>query len=357
MRVTQPNADTSTEGAPTDAPRATRAAKVGEQKLISILVPMYNEEQMIDLFFDRMEEALRGLDCRFEFICVNDGSRDRTHEMLLKRAAQDARIVVINLTRNFGKEAALTAALDFSSGDAVIPIDADLQDPPDLIAQFIAKWREGYDVVYGVRRQRLADTFGKRTTAGAFYGLFNQLSDVKIPADAGDYRLMDRSVVENIKRLPERNRFMKGLFAWVGGRSTAIEFARQTRAAGESKWNYWRLWNFALEGITSFSTAPLKIWSYVGLGVAVIGCLFAAYLMVLVVVRGVDVPGYASIMVAVLVLGGLQLLSLGLIGEYIGRVYMETKQRPAYLVADVTGLKVRPLRQRAPLPENSAHEG
>ena len=154
MRVTQPNADTSTEGAPTDAPRATRAAKVGEQKLISILVPMYNEEQMIDLFFDRMEEALRGLDCRFEFICVNDGSRDRTHEMLLKRAAQDARIVVINLTRNFGKEAALTAALDFSSGDAVIPIDADLQDPPDLIAQFIAKWREGYDVVYGRRRSR-----------------------------------------------------------------------------------------------------------------------------------------------------------------------------------------------------------
>ncbi len=355
--MTRDRANDPQEGAPAGARNAPRAAELGEQKLISILVPMYNEEQMIDLFFDRIESAIHGLDCRFEFVCVNDGSRDRTQEILLNRAAQDARLVIINLTRNFGKEAALTAALDFAGGDAVIPIDADLQDPPELIPQFIAKWREGYDVVYGVRRQRLADTLGKRTTASAFYGLFNRLSDVKIPADAGDYRLMDRSVVENIKRMPERNRFMKGLFAWVGGRSTAVEFARQTRAAGKTKWNYWRLWNFALEGITSFSAAPLKVWSYVGLGVAAIGCLFAAYLILLVVVRGVDVPGYASIMVAVLVLGGLQLLSLGLIGEYIGRVYMETKQRPPYLVSDVIGLQRRSPRQRTPQAEDEAHEG
>lgn len=350
--MTQQNTD-PTEG----APGATHAAEAEKQMLISILVPMYNEEQVIDLFFDRIGNAIRGSDCHFEFVCVNDGSRDRTQEILLSRAAQDARIVVVNLTRNFGKEAALTAALDFASGDAVIPIDADLQDPPELIPQFIAKWREGYDVVYGVRRERWTDTLGKRTTAGAFYGLFNRLSDVKIPADAGDYRLMDRSVVEHLKRLPERNRFMKGLFAWVGGRSVAIEFARQTRAAGSTKWNYWRLWNFAIEGITSFSTAPLKIWSYIGLGVAVSGCLFAAYLVMLVVARGVDVPGYASIMVAVLVLGGLQLLSLGLIGEYIGRVYMETKQRPAYLVSGVTGLEGRPQRRQPPQAENNAHEG
>lgn len=325
-------------------PDATAVHRIerNKQPLISILTPMYNEEQVIDLFFERMEHAITGLDCRFEFVCVNDGSRDRTWEILANRAARDARVVVVNLTRNFGKEAAITAALDFARGDAVIPIDADLQDPPDLIPQFIAKWREGYDVVYGVRRQRRSDTFGKRTTSGLFYDLFNKLADVKIPADVGDYRLMDRSVVENLKRLPERNRFMKGLFAWVGGRSIAIEFARQARAAGSTKWNYWRLWNFALEGITSFSTAPLRVWSYVGLSVAAIGCLFALYLVVLVLTRGADVPGYASIMVAVLVLGGLQLLSLGLIGEYIGRVYMETKQRPAYLVSDIIGSQAQP---------------
>jgi glycosyltransferase involved in cell wall biosynthesis len=178
---------------------------------------------------------------------------------------------------------------------------------------------------------------GKRTSASAFYDLFNKLSDVKIPPNVGDYRLMDRRVVEDIKRLPERNRFMKGLFAWVGGRSVGVPFVREARAAGATKWNYWRLWNFAIEGITSFSATPLKVWSYLGLGVALLGCVYAAYLVLTVFLRGVDVPGYASIMVVVLVLGGLQLLSLGLIGEYIGRLYMETKQRPAYLVSEVVG--------------------
>ena len=347
-----------------DMPRRAppRAAPPEDEALISILAPMYNEEPVIGLFFDRIEKATAGQNCRFEFVCVNDGSRDRTLEILLERARQDPRIVVINFTRNFGKEAAMTAALDFASGDAVIPIDADLQDPPELIPQFIAKWREGYDVVYGVRRERNTDTLGKRTTAGAFYELFNKLSDIKIPPDVGDYRLMDRSVVENIKRMPERNRFMKGLFAWVGGRSMGIEFVREARAAGSTKWNYWRLWNFALEGITSFSAAPLKVWSYIGLVVALVGCIFAAWLVLLVVARGVDVPGYASIMVAVLVLGGLQLLSLGLIGEYVGRLYMETKQRPAYLVSDVVGgprgrPATTPLKHRRRRAEDRVDEG
>ncbi|TAJ71612.1 MAG: glycosyltransferase [Phenylobacterium sp.] len=320
---------------PDDATAAPASGRSGE--LISILAPMYNEEQVIDLFFDRVDKVLQGLDVRIEFICVNDGSRDRTLEMLLDRAARDPRVIVVNFTRNFGKEAAMTAALDQANGHAVIPIDADLQDPPELIPQFIAKWREGYDVVYGIRGERNADTLGKRTTAGAFYELFNKLSDVKIPPNVGDYRLMDRKVVENIKLLHERNRFMKGIFAWVGGRSIGIPFVREARAAGSTKWNYWRLWNFAIEGITSFSATPLKVWSYLGLGVAVLGCAYAAFLIFRTVVGGVDVPGYASLMVAVLVLGGLQLLSLGFIGEYIGRLYMETKQRPAYLISEVVG--------------------
>jgi SAM-dependent methyltransferase len=208
--------------------RSSKTGRAGERSaaakpLISILVPMYNEERVIDLFFARMDAVIGGLDARFEYICVNDGSRDRTLDLLLERARQDPRVVVVNFTRNFGKEAAMTAALDFANGDAVIPIDADLQDPPELVAQFIARWREGYEVVYGVRRERSSDTLGKRTTAGAFYRLFNRLSDIKIPPDVGDYRLMDRAVVENLKRLPERNRFMKGLFAWVGGGRQQVE--------------------------------------------------------------------------------------------------------------------------------------
>lgn len=307
------------------------------QELISLLVPMYNEEAVLDLFFERVDAALVGVDCRWEFVCVNDGSRDATLARLVAHAAADPRIVVVDLTRNFGKEAALTAALDFATGDAVVPIDADLQDPPELIAAFIEKWREGYDVVYGVRRERQSDSPAKRVTAGLFYNLFNRISDTKIPADVGDFRLMDRAVVEDIKRLPERNRFMKGLFAWVGYRHVGVEFTRTARAAGESSWNYWKLWNFAIEGITSFSAAPLKIWSYLGLFIAVLGCAFAAFLIVFALLGFVRVPGYASIMVAVLVLGGLQLMSLGLIGEYIGRLYMEAKQRPPYLVARVYG--------------------
>ena len=325
-----------------------------KKPLISVVLPMFNEEAMIDVFFPRLEAALRGLPYAWEFVCVNDGSTDGTLAKLHLRAARDPRLVVVDLTRNFGKEAALTAALDFASGEAVISIDADLQDPPELIGEFLAKWREGYEVVYGVRRERSADTLGKRTTAGLFYELFNKISDTKIPADSGDFRLLDRSVVENIKRLPERARFMKGLFAWVGGRQVGVEFVREARAAGTSKWNYWKLWNFALEGITSFSAAPLKLWSYIGALVAVAGAVFAIYLFFLAVAGGVHVPGYASLMVAVLVLGGAQLLSLGLIGEYIGRIYMEAKQRPTYLVAGVLrGKAERPAPRRRPRPRSS----
>jgi len=321
--------------------------KAGEE-LISLLVPMYNEEAVLDLFFASVDAAVAGLNCRFEFICVNDGSRDATLANLLGRASSDPRIVVVDLSRNFGKEAALTAALDFAAGDAVIPIDADLQDPPELIGQFIEKWREGYDVVYGVRRTRRSDTPAKRLTAGLFYGLFNRISDTKIPPDVGDFRLIDRAVVEDIKRLPERNRFMKGLFAWVGYRQIGLEFTRPARAAGDTSWNYWKLWNFAIEGITSFSAAPLKVWSYLGLGIAFLGCAYAAILVTLALTGFIKAPGYASIMVAVLILGGLQLMSLGLIGEYIGRLYVEAKQRPPYLVSRVYGRDAPRARRGTP---------
>ena len=232
----------------------------------------------------------------------------------------------------------MTAGLDAAHGDAVIPMDADLQDPPELVADFIAKWREGFDVVYGVRRSRESDSRVKRATARVFYRLFNRLTALPIPENTGDFRLMDRRVVSALRQLPERNRFMKGLFSWVGFRQTGIAYDRDARAAGRSKWNYWRLWNFALDGITGFSTVPLRLWSYAGAIVALIAFLYAAFLIARTIVLGVDVPGYASLMVVILFLGGVQLISLGVIGEYLGRLYHEAKQRPTYLVGRTYGL-------------------
>ena len=240
--------------------------------------------------------------------------------------------MIVDLSRNFGKEAALSAGLATASGDAVIPIDADLQDPPALIREMAAKWEEGFEVVVAHRRDRSADSLVKRTTATAFYRLHNRMSDVKIPPHVGDYRLMDRAVVDVLNALPENRRFMKGLFAWAGFRTASVEYDRAPRGSGHTSFNGWRLWNLAVEGITSFSLLPLRIWTYVGAVVSLVSLLYGSWIVISTLIYGTDVPGYASLIVAILFLGGLQLIGIGIIGEYLGRNYLESKRRPAYVV-------------------------
>jgi len=299
---------------------------------LSIVAPCYNEAAAIGTFFRKMRETLDRLGVTWEIVCVNDGSRDDTLARLVAEARRDTRIKVVDFTRNFGKEAALTAGLETARGRAVVPIDIDLQDPPELIGEMLTKWREGFDVVYATRAARDSDTFMKRLTARLFYRLYNRLTTVAIPPNAGDFRLMDRRVVEAIKQLPERNRFMKGLFAWPGFRQTEVTYERRPREQGDTKFSYWRLWNFALDGLTSFSTVPLRVWTYLGGVVALLAFVYAAFLVVRTLIHGIDVPGYASLMVVMLFLGGVQLVSLGIIGEYLGRTYDEVKRRPIYLV-------------------------
>jgi glycosyltransferase involved in cell wall biosynthesis len=303
---------------------------------VSIVVPFFNEAAGIARFRQALLpclEAIEGL--AWEIICVDDGSTDDTLSLLTAIAAADARFTIIELSRNFGKEAALTAGLEAARGDAVIPIDADLQDPPELIGEMITAWRNGAEVVLARRSDRASDGMMKRKTATWFYRLHNRLSNTRIPENVGDFRLMDRVVVEALKRLPERQRFMKGLFAWVGFRTVTIDYVRAGRAAGASKFSGFALWNFAMEGFTSFSTAPLKIWTYLGACSAVVTFAYGVYIVLRTLLFGIDVPGYASLLVAVLFFGSVQLLSIGLLGEYIGRIYLETKQRPTYLIRKI----------------------
>ncbi|MEO1691603.1 MAG: glycosyltransferase family 2 protein, partial [Cyanobacteria bacterium J06631_6] len=304
---------------------------------ISTIVPLYNESASIPRLFARLIPVLEQLGISYEVICINDGSQDQTIEKLRELNRQNPRIKIVNLSRNFGKEIALTAGLDYASGAAVIPLDADLQDPPELIEQLVAKWQEGYDVVYATRRSRQGETWLKKISAKAFYRTIGKMSHVPIPANTGDFRLLDRRVVEAIKQLPERTRFMKGLFAWVGYRQTSILFDREPRYSGQSTWNYWKLWNFALDGIISFSFLPLKVWSYVGTSISLVSLIYALFLVIRTLILGVDVPGYASLMVAILFLGGIQLITLGVLGEYLGRVYEEVKGRPLYFVREKYG--------------------
>jgi glycosyltransferase involved in cell wall biosynthesis len=270
-----------------------------------------------------------------EYICVNDGSTDGTLESLRAKKNETLNLTIVDLARNFGKEAAMTAGLAHARGDAILVIDADLQDPPSLIPEFVVKWRQGFDVVYGVRASRASDTLLKRTTAAMFYNVFNRVANTKIPHGAGDFRLMDRRVVKALLSLPERNRFMKGLFSWVGFRQTGVEYVRETRIAGRSSFNYPRLFNFAIDGLTSFSILPLRLASLAGMLVSIVGFAYAIFLIVRTLVQGVDVPGYASIMVVTMFLGGVQLLCLGFIGEYLGRLYVESKGRPLYIIAGI----------------------
>ena len=311
--------------APAELERRSRAGK-----RLSLVAPAYNEEAVLPTFFARIEAVLDGCGVDYEIICINDGSRDATLAVLLRHRQRNPRIKVIDLSRNFGKEVALTAGLDAAAGDMVVPIDVDLQDPPELIERFIARWEEGYDVVYGVRARRDKDSWLKRATAAGFYRVFQMVSDTGLPP-AGDFRLMDRSVVDVLRAMPERSRFMKGLFAWVGFRQIGEPYARPERAAGSSRWAYWKLWNFAIDGLTSFTTVPLRIWTYIGGIAAAAAFLYALFLVAHTLLRGRDVPGYPSLMVVVLMSFGVQMIAIGILGEYIGRIYEETKQRPLYV--------------------------
>lgn len=304
---------------------------------LSIVVPVLNEQDAVPLFVATITPVLARIGLRHEIIFVDDGSTDQTVSVIAGLQRDDPRIRLVRLSRNFGKEAALTAGLDFSSGDAVVPMDVDLQDPPELLIEMVARWREGFDIAFGQRVERAADTRAKRMTAGLFYRVFNAISHQHIDENAGDFRLMSRPVVNATLMLRERNRFMKGLFAWVGFKSIAIPYERPARAAGTTKFNYWKLWNFAIDGITSFSTAPLRVSTYIGGCIALIAFAYTAIIIAQTLLFGRDVPGYASLMVVTLVLGAVQLMSLGIIGEYLGRLYLETKQRPIYLVSETLG--------------------
>lgn len=304
---------------------------------LSLVVPVYNEDAAIDLFLERVVPILEATGLSHEIVFVDDGSRDGTVDAIAAARTANPAVKLLSLSRNFGKEAALTAGLEWASGDAVIPMDVDLQDPPELIAEFVRLWRDGFDVVFGQRVARDSDTGAKRMSAGLFYRIFNSVAAQPIDENAGDYRLMSRRVVDDILKLRERNRFMKGLFSWVGYKSAAVPYDRPARAAGDTKFNYWKLWNFALDGITSFSTAPLRIWTYVGGTVAFAALVYTVIITAQTLIFGRDVPGYASLMVVVLVLGAVQLMSLGIIGEYLGRLYMEAKQRPIYLLQRAEG--------------------
>jgi polyisoprenyl-phosphate glycosyltransferase len=301
--------------------------------LISIVVPAYNEADGIAEFNRRLSDIRAKLWERSEVIYVNDGSRDDTFAILRLLRERDPTISIVNLSRNFGKEIALTAGLDHSHGDAVIVIDADLQDPPELIPVLIKRWREDEaDVVFARRSSRAGESWFKKVTAYGFYRVINAISRQRVPVDTGDFRLLSRRAVDAVTMLRERHRFMKGLFAWIGYRQVAVPYERDSRLAGSTKWNYWRLWNFSLEGITSFSIAPLKVATYIGLFTAIIAVVYGILIIGRTILFGNPVPGYPSLLVIMLFLGGVQLVSLGIIGEYVGRIFNETKQRPLYLV-------------------------
>ncbi|MGP9634196.1 glycosyltransferase family 2 protein [Halomonas sp. AOP43-A1-21] len=307
------------------------------QTEIALVVPVFNEEQTIKLFVEHVHQVLADVKWQWNILFVDDGSSDQTLTILKQVVDSDPRVGYIALSRNFGKEIALSAGLLNARGDAAVPIDVDLQDPPELIVDFVYHWREAQvDMVYGVRTGRPDDTVAKRRSASWFYRLFNRITDTPIPENAGDFRLIDRRMIEALRQLPERNRFMKGLYAWVGYTSLSVPYSRPARIAGESKFNYWRLWNFALDGVFSFSTLPLRIWSYIGALIAGISFFYILVIIAQVVFFGRDAPGYASLMSAILFFGGMQLLSIGILGEYVGRLFIESKQRPLYFVIDTS---------------------
>lgn len=312
--------------------------KATKKELISIVVPCYDEQGVVDLCHRAICDVINTLaDYNFEIIYINDGSKDNTLEELLAIQAQDARVMVLNLSRNFGKEAAMTAGIDHTTGDAMIILDADLQDPPALIPDMIKVWKESdADVVYGQRIIREGETWFKKFTANGFYNVINFIANkVHIPKNTGDFRLMNRRSIDALCQLREKHRFMKGLFAWIGFKQVAFEYNRAPRAAGYTKWNYLGLWNLALEGIAGFSTTPLRVASLFGLIISILSFAFGAYILFHTLANGVDVPGYASLAVIISFLSGIQLLSIGILGEYVGRIFGEAKRRPLYFIENI----------------------
>ena len=325
--------------------------------LVSIVVPAFNEAAVLGTFYERVGNVIAALDgYRWEILFVNDGSRDATQAVVEGLHLRDARVGSVALSRNFGKEIAMTAGLDHARGDAVIVIDADLQDPPELIAELLREWQNGFDVVYARRTHRAGESWLKVMTASFFYRLIGQLSRVSIPANTGDFRLMSRRSVDALLRLREHHRFMKGLFAWIGFPSKAVDYQRDPRAAGTTKFNYWKLWNFAIEGITSFSMLPLKVATYLGMGIALSAFVWGAWVIARTLIWGDPVAGWPSMTVTVLFLGGLQLFFIGIIGEYIGRIYNETKARPLYLVQDFQAPRLPDEAAASVVGLNDGHE-
>lgn len=299
---------------------------------LSLVVPVFNEEQAIALFYQAVCDHPELAHHDLELLFVDDGSRDGSAQVLERLRRQDPRVVVLQLSRNFGKEAALFAGIEHASGEVVVPLDVDLQDPLDVIPRLLEQWRQGADVVLAKRVDRRSDSPLKRLTAEGFYRLHNRIAQTPIEENVGDFRLMSREVVDAIRELPERNLFMKGILSWVGFDTRVVEYERAPRSAGSSKFNGWKLWNLALEGFTSFSTVPLRLWTYLGGGVALLSLAYAGVMVFRKLVFGNPVPGYPSLMTAILFFGGVQLIGIGVLGEYIGRIYIETKRRPRYVL-------------------------
>lgn len=297
---------------------------------ISLVIPVFNEEEAVLIFYHTVRRELSGFEV--EMVFVNDGSKDKTEEIINALSVSDKLVKAISFSRNFGKEPALYAGLQHATGDAVIPIDVDLQDPIEVIPQLIERWENGADIVLAKRIDRSSDGHLKRKTAEWFYKVHNKISYPKIEENVGDFRLLSRETVENIKQMPERNLFMKGILSWIGGNVDIVEYVRAERVAGSGKFNGWKLWNLALEGITSFSTLPLRIWTYIGITIALTSIIYSIWMIIDTLIFGNPVKGYASMIVSILFLGGVQLIGIGVLGEYIGRIYIETKKRPLYIL-------------------------
>lgn len=325
---------------------AEQASEVEEPavNLLSIVVPCFNEEEVIVETYRRLTDALRDLDMSIEFLFVDDGSTDRTRNLLLELATGDNRVRPVLLSRNFGHQAAVTAGLDLSRGDAIALIDADLQDPPELIPEMVAHWRSGFEVVYGVRAKRAGESAWKLATASGFYRLLNQISEIPIPLDTGDFRLMDRRVAEVLRSMPERDRFLRGMVAWTGFRQLPLSYARHARFAGTTKYPLRKMVLFALDGIVSFSVAPLRLATWFGFASASLAFLGVIYALVARLATNSWVPGWAAIFVGIMFLGGIQLIALGIIGEYVGRLYLQGKHRPLYVLDGTVGTALTPRR-------------
>jgi len=304
--------------------------KNSDPELLSIVVPAYNEQDVLVEFHQRVTGVVSGIDANYELIYINDGSTDNTSAILEDLHLKDKHVTILELSRNFGKEIALTAGLYHSRGDATVIIDADLQDPPEVIPELIEYWKQGFDVVYAKRRRRKGESVIKKISAFLFYRVIRNVTRIRIPEDTGDYRLLSRRAVNAVTQIREQHRFMKGIFAWIGFPQKSVYYDRDPRAAGETKWGYWNLWNFALEGITSFTTIPLRLSTYLGFFTAFGAFVYGIYFLVKTLLFGNPVPGYPSLIIIILFLGGIQLIAIGVIGEYLGRIFNETKRRPLY---------------------------